>query len=584
MEAATCSPIRRSGHSKASPRCSPAGRCGGGSPSSARTASSRRRAPRTSASSFAIAPGSIPARIFREADQLGARFERGDAIEARGKVERFRGKLSAELTAVRRIEPGSYDPAEFLPSAYRSVEELEGFFEHLVGEIYDPALRTVVERVVGARAGRHGAAAGAVHAWRPPRLPRRPARAHGRRRHPGRRALPAPPAARLRPADGGGAPARHRQDARVHLRRRVRDQRGGRDARPPRDRRRDRRVVRRRPRALDGAWRCCTACSATTARRRPGVLAEARERAASPPRRRWRSRGSTRSKRASRAPWSRGSPSSRSAGGGCACARSGGASSRAAAREPRGPAGSGAGACAARGRRRDVPAGARARVARLRAWPRESWATAVTTRPEAGGDPLLLLRRERAGGAHVEDRLDPRGGLVRVLAAWASRAARPQLDLLERDRDPVAELEAVRSSRLLRSLRSRASSGGRAAARGTARAPRRRARAPAPGAGWRRRRRRRRRESRAGRSAGRRRSARCRSRCCRQVPTIATGTMISSEVASASTWAESRKIASAGTKSTPPPTPSRPPTAPPASPKAIASATSIRGSPARRRR
>lgn len=92
--------------------------------------------------------GTIPARIFREADQLGARFERGDAIEARGKVERFRGKLSAELTALRRIEPGSYDPAEFLPSAYRSVEELMGFFEHLTREIHDPGLRALVERIV----------------------------------------------------------------------------------------------------------------------------------------------------------------------------------------------------------------------------------------------------------------------------------------------------------------------------------------------------------------------------------------------------------------------------------------------------
>ncbi len=94
--------------------------------------------------------GSIPARIFREADQLGARFERGDAIEARGKVERFRGQLSAELTAVRRLEPGSFDPAEFLPSAYRSVEELEGFFEHLTSEIYDPALRSLVEAICSA--------------------------------------------------------------------------------------------------------------------------------------------------------------------------------------------------------------------------------------------------------------------------------------------------------------------------------------------------------------------------------------------------------------------------------------------------
>jgi 3'-5' exoribonuclease len=92
--------------------------------------------------------GSVPARIFREADQLGARFERGDAIEARGKVERFRGQLSVEVTALRRIEPGSFDPAEFLPSAYRSVEELEGFFEHLTGEIYDEGLKRVVEAVV----------------------------------------------------------------------------------------------------------------------------------------------------------------------------------------------------------------------------------------------------------------------------------------------------------------------------------------------------------------------------------------------------------------------------------------------------
>jgi 3'-5' exoribonuclease len=93
--------------------------------------------------------GSIPARVFREADQLGARFERGDAIEARGKVERYRGQLSVEVTALRRLDPAAIDPAEFLPSAYRSVEELEGFFEHLTAEVHDPALRAVVERVAG---------------------------------------------------------------------------------------------------------------------------------------------------------------------------------------------------------------------------------------------------------------------------------------------------------------------------------------------------------------------------------------------------------------------------------------------------
>jgi len=92
--------------------------------------------------------GSIPARVFRDVDLLGSRFERGDAIEVRGKVERFRGNLSAEVTALRRIEPDSFDPAEFLPSAYRSIEELNGFLEHLTREVYDQALREVVERVL----------------------------------------------------------------------------------------------------------------------------------------------------------------------------------------------------------------------------------------------------------------------------------------------------------------------------------------------------------------------------------------------------------------------------------------------------
>jgi 3'-5' exoribonuclease len=94
--------------------------------------------------------GTIQARVFREPDRIGSRFERGDAVAARGRAELFRGELVAELDDVLALEPGSYDPAEFLPAAYRSVEELEGFFEHLMREVHDPALRGVVERCVAA--------------------------------------------------------------------------------------------------------------------------------------------------------------------------------------------------------------------------------------------------------------------------------------------------------------------------------------------------------------------------------------------------------------------------------------------------
>lgn len=88
--------------------------------------------------------GTVPARVFRDADRIGLRFQAGDAVEVTGRVEQFRGELTADLDDVRRLEPGSYEPADFLPAAYRSVEELEGFLEHLAGEIHDAPLRQLV--------------------------------------------------------------------------------------------------------------------------------------------------------------------------------------------------------------------------------------------------------------------------------------------------------------------------------------------------------------------------------------------------------------------------------------------------------
>ncbi len=92
--------------------------------------------------------GTIPARVFREADRLGLGFERGDVISVRGRVEQFRGQLSAELDDIRKVDPDQVDPAEFLPTAYRDPEELEGFLEHLTREIHHAGYRAVVGRLL----------------------------------------------------------------------------------------------------------------------------------------------------------------------------------------------------------------------------------------------------------------------------------------------------------------------------------------------------------------------------------------------------------------------------------------------------
>src|SRR3954462_2264585 len=92
--------------------------------------------------------GAIPGRAFREADFLSSQFERGDLVWVAGRVERFRDELQVEIKTIRRAEEGAADPGDFLPVAYRDMEELDGFLEHLAREVYDPAYRALLDAFV----------------------------------------------------------------------------------------------------------------------------------------------------------------------------------------------------------------------------------------------------------------------------------------------------------------------------------------------------------------------------------------------------------------------------------------------------
>jgi 3'-5' exoribonuclease len=93
--------------------------------------------------------GTILARAFRDADLLAGRFERGELVRVRGRVERFRDELQIALETIARAEGVDADPARFLPTAYRDLDELEGFLEHLAREIYDPGCKGLVARLLG---------------------------------------------------------------------------------------------------------------------------------------------------------------------------------------------------------------------------------------------------------------------------------------------------------------------------------------------------------------------------------------------------------------------------------------------------
>jgi hypothetical protein len=64
-------------------------------------------------------------------------------------------------------------------------------------------------------------------------------------------------------------------------------------------------------------------------------------------------------------------------------------------------------------------------------------------RPDALEQPRALRLLEGGRRPYVEDRFDPRSGDVGVLAPGPGGTARPQLDLCQRDRQPLVDLQLV---------------------------------------------------------------------------------------------------------------------------------------------
>ena len=97
------------------------------------------------------ATGRVAARAFRDADVLAGRFDRGDLVRVKGRVERFRDELQVELSEIARVaaDGAEVDPSAFLPVAYRDMEELDGFLEHLAREVHDRGYAALLEGLLG---------------------------------------------------------------------------------------------------------------------------------------------------------------------------------------------------------------------------------------------------------------------------------------------------------------------------------------------------------------------------------------------------------------------------------------------------
>lgn len=94
--------------------------------------------------------GSIDGRAWGEdARRLEGGVRAGSYCRCEGSVVSFRGGLQVNIRQAVAFDKGAVEPADFLPSSYRDRDELTGFLQYFVTEVYDPDYRSLLESFFG---------------------------------------------------------------------------------------------------------------------------------------------------------------------------------------------------------------------------------------------------------------------------------------------------------------------------------------------------------------------------------------------------------------------------------------------------
>ena len=90
--------------------------------------------------------GASPARAFRDADVLAGRFERGDLVRVRGRVERFRDELQIEVARDRAAAPATADPSRSCRPPTATSTSSTASSSTSPREVHDPGFRGAARR------------------------------------------------------------------------------------------------------------------------------------------------------------------------------------------------------------------------------------------------------------------------------------------------------------------------------------------------------------------------------------------------------------------------------------------------------
>ncbi len=88
--------------------------------------------------------GTLDAKIWEPDSQGIEEFEALDYIGVVGDVTSFQGALQLNVKRVRKVQPGEYDPKDYLPVSKRDPEEMYVEFTHYIQTVENPYLRKLL--------------------------------------------------------------------------------------------------------------------------------------------------------------------------------------------------------------------------------------------------------------------------------------------------------------------------------------------------------------------------------------------------------------------------------------------------------
>lgn len=99
------------------------------------------------------ASGQITAKMLDEVERYKAEFDPGDFVRAEGRTSIYNGQMQLVITRIRRVNPDQdrsqgFREDECVPSAPRPIEEMWAELMSHVGDVRDPFVRVLLNRVV----------------------------------------------------------------------------------------------------------------------------------------------------------------------------------------------------------------------------------------------------------------------------------------------------------------------------------------------------------------------------------------------------------------------------------------------------